>query len=273
MKALSSVAIFKDRVLRRQWNQETERWYFSIIDVIKILTDSTVPKRYWSDLKTKLINEGNKPYDKIVRLKMKSPDGKLRDTDVADTETLLRIIQSIPSPKAEPFKLWLAKVGNERILETTDPERSINRARSNWQKLGYSKKWIQQRMLGLETRNKLTDYWRDHDITKQNEYAILTNLIHQEWSDLTVKEHKTLKGLISGNLRDHMTEAELIFTALAELSTRAIADSQDATGFNENVPSAIQGGKVAKNARIELEEKAGKKVISPDNMLPPVALS
>lgn len=272
MEKITTVATFKDKKIRRQWDPKSGKWYFSVVDVIKILTESTTPKRYWSDLKIKLNKEGSQLYEFIVQLKMISPDGKKYNTDAADVESLLRIIQSIPSPKAEPFKLWLAKVGNERIQEIVDPERSINRARNNWKRFGHSEKWIIQRMMGLETRNKLTDYWSDHEINKQNEYAILTNLIHHEWSELTVKEHKHLKNLTSENLRDHMTGAELIFTSLAELSTREIASSIEAKGLSENIPPAIAGGGIAKNARAELEAKSGKKIISPTNMLKPKKL-
>jgi coenzyme F420-reducing hydrogenase alpha subunit len=200
---------------------------------------------------------------------MVAEDGKLRFTDVANVETLLRLIQSVPSPKAEPIKLWLAKVGYERMQEMADPERSLDRARENWQKHGRSQKWIQQRMMGQETRNKLTDYWKDHDITKDEEFAILTNIIHQEWADVSVKEHKLLKGLKTQNLRDHMSEAELIFTALAELSTRQIAESTEARGLPENEIAGKKGGGIAKKARLELEEKTGKRIVSGENYLPP----
>ena len=196
-------------------------------------------------------------------------NGKKYLTDVADPETLLRIIQSVPSPKAEPIKLWLAKVGYERMQEIADPERSLNRAREQWQKHGRSKKWIQQRMMGQETRNKLTDYWKEHAISEEDKFAILTNIIHQEWSDLSVKDHKKIKGLKTQNLRDHMTEAELIFTALAELSTRQIAESTQATGMPENKIAGKKGGGIAKKARKELEKKTGKRIVSNESFLPP----
>ena len=199
---------------------------------------------------------------------MLAPDGKLRETDAANPEQLLRLIQSIPSPKAEPFKQWLAKVGYERMQEISDPSQSIDRARENWQKLGRSEKWIQQRMTGQETRNKLTDYWKGSGVEKKDEFALLTNIIHQEWTGLTVKKHKDLKGLKSQNLRDHMSEAELIFTALAELSTRQIAETEQAKGLAENADASKQGGRVAKNARKELEAKTGKSVITGENFLP-----
>jgi DNA-damage-inducible protein D len=266
---MSNIKLFEEKKVRSQYDADKEKWYFSVIDVIEILTDSSVPKRYWSDLKNKLAKEGSEAYENIVRLKMEAPDGKMRETDVADTETLLRLIQSIPSPKAEPFKQWLAKVGYERMQEINDPSQSIDRARENWQKLGRSEKWIQQRMTGQETRNKLTDYWQESGVKKGEEFAALTNIIHQEWTGLTVKKHKDLKGLKSQNLRDHMSEAELIFTALAELSTRQIAETEKAKGLQQNAVASKKGGAVAKNARKELEAKTGKSVITGDNFLPP----
>ncbi len=266
---MNNVKLFESKKVRSHWDFEQEFWYFSVIDVIEILTDSSVPKRYWSDLKKKLLSEGSEAYEKIVRLKMRAEDGKMRETDVADTQTLLRIIQSVPSPKAEPFKQWLAKVGYERMQEIADPSQSIDRARENWQKLGHSEKWIQQRMTGQETRNKLTDYWKESGVEKSDEFALLTNIIHQEWTGLTVKNHKDLKGLKSQNLRDHMSEAELIFTALAELSTRQIAETDEAKGLKENAVASKKGGKIAKDARLKLEEQTGKKVVSGENFLPP----
>ena len=235
----NDIKLFEQSKIRSVYDEEKDIWYFSVIDVIAILTESERPRKYWSDLKKKLTNEGYiEVSEKIGQLKMMAPDGKMRETDAADAETMLRIVQSVPSPKAEPIKQWLARVGYERMKETVDPALSIGRARENWQKLGHSEKWIQQRMMGQETRNKLTDYWKDHEITKDEEYAILTNIIHQEWSGLSVKEHKQLKGLKSQNLRDHMSEAELIFTALAELSTRQVAENMEATGMAENKKAA-----------------------------------
>jgi DNA-damage-inducible protein D len=267
---MGNIKLFENRKVRTHWDGEGEKWYFSVIDVIEILTGSSIPKRYWSDLKKKLAAEGSEAYEKIVRLKMLAEDGKNRETDTADTETLLRIIQSIPSPKAEPFKQWLAKVGYERMQEIADPEQSLDRARENWQKLGRSEKWIQQRMTGQETRNKLTDYWQSNEVTKSDEFAFLTNIIHQEWTGLSVTKHKGLKGLKTQNLRDHMSEAELIFTALAELSTRQIAESEEAKGVTENAKAGKKGGTIAKNARLALEQKTGKKVVTGENFLPPV---
>lgn len=200
---------------------------------------------------------------------MAAEDGKQRLTDVANAETMLRLVQSVPSPKAEPIKLWLAKVGYERIQDMGDPARSLDRAREYWQQHGRSDKWIQQRMMGQETRNKLTDYWKDHEIKGEDEYAILTNIIHQEWSGVSVKKHKDMKDLKTQNLRDHMSEAELIFTALAELSTRQIAESVKATGMPENAKAGKKGGKIAKGARQELEQKTGRSVVTGENFLPP----
>ena len=266
---MNNIKLFESKKVRTHWDAEKEQWFFSVIDVIEILTESSIPKRYWSDLKKKLGKEGSEAYDKIVRLKLEAEDGKMRETDLADTQTLLRIIQSIPSPKAEPFKQWLAKVGYERMQEIADPEQSLDRARENWQKLGRSEKWIQQRMTGQETRNKLTDYWKESGVEKQDEFAFLTNIIHQEWTGLTVKKHKDLKGLKTQNLRDHMSEAELIFTALAELSTRQIAETEKAKGVKQNAIAGKKGGKIAKDARLALEQKTGKKVITEQNFLPP----
>ena len=264
---------FDGQSIRRVYDEDTETWWFSVIDVVQVLTESTYANRYWSDLKRKLAQEAGseQPYEKIVRLKLTAPDGKQRDTDCAEAVTLLRIVQSIPSPKAEPIKLWLAKVGYERMQEMADPALSLDRARQTWQQHGRSDKWIQQRMTGQETRNKLTDYWADHDIKKGSEFAILTNIIHQEWSGVSVKEHKGMKGLKSQNLRDHMSEEELIFTALAELSTRQIAENVDATGLQQNTTAAKAGGRIARQARNQLESQTGKSVVSGSNYLPPAA--
>ena len=242
---------FDGKSIRRVYDEKTEAWWFSVIDVVQVLTDSTYANRYWSDLKRKLAQEAGseQPYEKIVRLKLTAPDGKKRETDCATAETLLRLVQSIPSPKAEPIKLWLAKVGYERMQEMADPALSLDRARQTWQQHGRSDRWIQQRMTGQETRNKLTDYWSEHDIKKGSEFAILTNIIHQEWAGVSVAKHKDMKGLTSHNLRDHMSEAELIFTALAELSTRQIAQSVEATGMAENKSAAKSGGRIAAQPR------------------------
>jgi len=266
----NNLAIFEGYKIRRHYDDKTETWFFSVVDIVAALTDSVNPRDYWFKMKIRVKSEDGIELSTICRqLKMKAPDGKMRLTDCGNVEGLLRIIQSIPSPKAEPFKRWLAKVGYERMQEMADPEKSLDRARENWQKHGRSQKWIQQRMMGQETRNKLTDYWKDHDITKDQEFAILTNIIHQEWADVSVKEHKRIKGLKTQNLRDHMSEAELIFTALAELSTRQIAESTKARGLPENEIAGKKGGGIAKKARLELEEKTGKRVISGENYLPP----
>ncbi len=264
------VKLFEEKKVRTHWDEVAEEWYFSVIDVVEILTGSTNPRDYWFKMKQRVTLEDGIELSTICRqLKLVSSDGKKYNTDCANVRSLLRIIQSIPSPKAEPFKQWLAKVGYERIQETIDPARGLDRARENWQRLGRSERGIQQRMTGQETRNKLTDYWKESGVKEQNEFAALTNIIHQEWTDLTVKEHKNLKNLKTQNLRDHMSEAELIFTALAELSTRQIAESEQAKGFSENAIAGKRGGAVAKNARKELEAETGKPVITGENFLPP----
>ena len=264
---------FDGQAIRRVYDEATETWWFSVIDIVQVLTGSTNANRYWSDLKRKLAQEAGseQPYEKIVRLKLMAPDGKQRETDCATAQSLLRIVQSIPSPKAEPIKLWLAKVGYERMQEMADPAQALDRARQTWQQQGRSDKWIAQRMTGQETRNKLTDYWSEHGIEKGREFAILTNLIHQEWAGLSVAEHKEAKGLTSHNLRDHMSEAELIFTALAELSTRQIAEHHNATGMAENKTAAQAGGRIARQARTQLESQTGQSVVTGDNYLPPAA--
>ncbi|HNW89734.1 MAG TPA: Bro-N domain-containing protein [Bacteroidales bacterium] len=268
----TAVKLFESKRIRTHWDEKQEKWYFSVVDVVSVLTDQPShqgARNYWKVLKSRLIKEGNETVTNCNRLKFIAEDGKLRQTDVADTEQLLRLVQSIPSPKAEPFKQWLSKVGYERIKEIADPEQSLDRARENWQKLGRSEKWIQQRMTGQETRNKLTDYWKEHGVEKSDEFAMLTNIIHQEWTGLTVKGHKKLKKLNTQNLRDHMSEAELIFTALAELSSRQIAETENAEGIPENAAAGKKGGKIAKDARIALEKKTGKKVVTGENFLPP----
>jgi DNA-damage-inducible protein D len=269
-------ALFESHSIRRLYDEETETWRFSVIDIIQVLTqqpDYQGARKYWKVLKGRLDKEGSKLVSNCYQLKMTADDGKQRLTDVATAETLLRLVQSVPSPKAEPIKLWLAKVGYERMQEMSDPALSLDRARATWQKYGRSEKWIQQRMTGQETRNKLTDYWASHDIKQGEEFAILTNLIHQEWAGVSVKAHKALKGLQDRNLRDHMSEAELIFTALAELSTRQIAETDEATGMAENKVAATKGGAIAKQARHALEAKTGKSVVTGENFLPPGKVS
>ncbi|HCP08946.1 MAG TPA: hypothetical protein DIT25_04075 [Candidatus Moranbacteria bacterium] len=258
----NKIALFEGQKIRRQWDDEKERWYFSVVDVVRALTNSIDAGAYWRKLKQRLKEDGSEVVTKCHELKFMAKDGKYYISDSADTEAMLRIIQTIPSPKAEPFKLWLAKVGYERIQETADPELSINRARENWKKHGRSSEWIQRRMMGQETRNKLTDYWSEHKITKREEYAILTNIIHQEWSELSVSQHKKMKNLKRENLRDHMSDAELIFTALAELSSREIADSKNANGFEENKIAGQKGGGIARRARKDYEIETGKKVVN-----------
>ena len=265
---------FDGQSIRRVYDEKTEIWWFSIIDVVQVLTqqpDDLTARKYWNQLKRRLANEGCQLVTTCHQLKMPAADGKQRLTDVANAETLLRLVQSVPSPKAEPIKLWLAKVGYERMQEMADPALSLDRARQTWQQHGRSDKWIQQRMTGQETRNKLTDYWRGHDIKEGSEFAILTNIIHQEWSGVSVAEHKGMKGLKTHNLRDHMSEAELIFTALAELSTRQIAESVEATGMAENKSAAKTGGRIAAQARHQLENQTGKSVVTGANYLSPVA--
>ena len=270
-KVSNSLAIFENYNIRRIYDEKKETWYFSVIDIIAALIEQTTFKKaqsYWTTLKNRLRIEGNQSVTKCDKLKLLSADGKYYKTDVADAETILRLIQSVPSKKAEPIKLWLAKVGYERMQEMTDPEKALIRSREYWQKQGRSEKWIQQRMTGQETRNKLTDYWCDHGVEQGEEFAILTNIIHGEWTDLSVKDHKNLKGLKTQNLRDHMSEEELIFTALAELSTRRIAETDEAEGLEENKIPAKKGGKIAKDARLALETRTGKSVITGENFLP-----
>ncbi len=264
----NALAVFERFNIRRQYDEKADKWYFSIIDVIYALTESKSPAAYWRKLKQRLKEEGNQTVTNCHALKMLSADGKKRLTDVADVEQLLRLIQSVPSPKAEPFKLWLAKVGYDRIQETADPSKALDRARQHWKEQGRSQKWIQQRMTGQETRNKLTDYWKSHGVSESEDFAVLTNIIHREWSGLSVSQHKKLKGLKSQNLREHMSEAELLFTALAELSTRKIAEKEKAEGVPENKLAGKKGGKLAKQARLQFEEATGQKVVTSESSLP-----
>jgi hypothetical protein len=268
-----SATQFDGKDIRRVYDEASETWWFSVMDVVQVLTeqaDDLTARKYWNKLKSRLDKEGSQLVTNCHQLKMKATDGRQRLTDVATAETLLRLVQSIPSPKAEPIKLWLAKVGYERMQEMADPALSLNRARETWQQHGRSEKWIQQRMTGQETRNKLTDYWREHDVHSGDEFAILTNIIHQEWSGVSVKDHKSIKGLKTHNLRDHMSEAELIFTALAELSTRQVAETQQATGLQENKGAALVGGRIAKQARKQLEQQTGRSVVTGSNYLAPL---
>ena len=265
-------ALFEQHEIRRSYDEATETWWFAVIDILQVLIqqpDYQAARKYWKVLKGRMAKEGSQVVTDCYQLKFSAADGRQRLTDVATAETLLRLVQSVPSPKAEPIKLWLAKVGHERMQELADPALALDRARELWQKHGRSEKWIQQRMTGQETRNKLTDYWADHDVKKGQEFAILTNLIHEEWAGLSVKGHKQLKGLNTQNLRDHMTEAELIFTALAELTTRQVAEGMNATGMPQNATAARTGGGVARRARQDFETITGQPVVAPDNVLPP----
>ena len=262
----SSIQLFEDQKIRTAWDAEKEEWYFSIIDVISVLTGTANPRRYWSDLKRKLKAEGaNELYEKIVQLKMLSSDGKRYKTDVANTEQLLRIIQSIPSPKAEPFKAWLAMVGKERIEETIDPEQAIDRALDTYLKKGYSEEWIHQRLLAIRIRNELTDEWKKRGVQKGKEYAILTDEISRAWSGMTTGQYKRLKGLTKENLRDNMTDLELVLTMLAEASTTDISKTAKPQTFEENKQVAKRGGKVAGIARQALEAETGNPVITEKN--------
>ena len=266
------MVVFEDHNIRRIFDEKSETWYFSVVDIIAALIQQAnyqTARKYWNKLKERLKKEGSQSVTDCHQLKLPAADGKKYLTDVASAETLLRIIQSVPSPRAEPIKQWLAKVGYERIQDMGDPARSLDRAREYWKQHGRSEKWIQQRMTGQETRNKLTDYWKGHEIKGEDEYAILTNIIHQEWSGISVKKHKAIKQLKTQNLRDHMSEAELIFTALAELSTRQIAETIEATGMAENAEAGKKGGTIAKKARLDLERKTGRRVVTGENFLPP----
>ena len=268
---LEQTAIFEDREIRRVHDEQTDKWFFSVVDIVAVLTDQNdfqTARKYWNKLKSRLKKEGAESVTNCHRLKLTAQDGKKYLTDVATADGILRIIQSIPSPKAEPVKQWLARVGYERMQEMADPARAIDRARELYKQHGRSEKWIQQRMMGQEARNKLTDYWSEHDIQKGQEYAILTNIIHQEWSGVSVRKHKAMKGLTSQNLRDHMSVDELVFTALAEVTTRRVAESVNATGMEENRKAAKRGGSIARKAREELEELTGQKVVTGENFLP-----
>lgn len=258
----TSIKLFQEQKVRTQWNDTEEKWYFSIIDVIAILTESERPRKYWSDLKTKLKKEGSELSENIGQLKMKADDGKNRQTDVADTQQLFRLIQSVPSPKAEPFKLWIAKVAKERIDEIEDPELGFDRLMETYLKKGYSKQWINQRLKSIEVRKELTDEWENRGVKKGMEYAILTNEITKAWSGLSVKKYKNLKGLKKENLRDNMSNLELVLNMLAEATTTEISKEKKPKDFTANKKIAKQGGTIAGNTRKEIEEKTGKKVVS-----------
>ena len=260
-----SLQLFENKKVRTLWDDTQEKWYFSIVDVIQILTESTIPKRYWSDLKKKLSKEGSELYDNLVQLKMPAEDGKYYKTDVADSEQLFRLIQSIPSPKAEPFKMWLAQIASERLDELQDPELTIDRALAQYLQLGYSENWINQRLKSIEIRKELTDEWKNRGLKEGVQFAILTDIISKAWSDRTTKEYKILKGLKKENLRDNMTNTELILNMLAEASTKDISQAVNPETFEQSKKVAHQGGNVAKVALKELEAKTGKKVVSPLN--------
>ena len=259
------IQIFEDKKIRTAWNEETEEWYFSVVDVIAVLTDSPNPSTYWRVLKKRLKDEGNETVTSCNGLKMTAADGKKRMTDVADTEQLLRIIQSIPSPKAEPFKLWLARVGRERIEETIDPELTIDRAFETYRKKGYSTEWIQQRLLSIRIRNNLTDEWDKRGIQKGVEYAILTDEITKAWSGMKTREYKNLKGLKKENLRDNMSDLELVLTMLAEATTTELSKTTNPQNFQENVEVAKKGGNIAGDTRKAIEDSTGKPVITSKN--------
>ncbi len=262
------IAVFKGKRIRRLWDAKLEKWYFSVVDVVEALSGSSIPRRYWSDLKTKLRIEGSQVYEKIVQLKLEAPDGKKYLTDVADTESTFRIIQSIPSPNAEPFKLWLARVGYERVEETEDPEIAINRAMQTYLKKGYSREWINQRLKSIEIRKVLTDEWEERGVKKGDEFAILTDDITFAWAGLTTKQYKRHKGLKMQSLRDNMTNLELVLNMLAEVSTTEISKKEEPDTFNKNRKVARRGGGVARVARKKVEEETGKKVVTKSNYLP-----
>lgn len=256
---------FEKKIIRTAWNEQEEEWYFSIVDVVGVLTETERPRKYWSDLKKKLQQEGCEVSEKIGHLKMLSADGKMRLTDVANTEQLLRIIQSVPSKKAEPFKQWLAEVGRERIEEVIDPELTIDRALETYLKKGYNNEWINQRLQSIQVRKELTDEWENKGVKKGIEFAILTDEITKAWSGMTTRGYKTLKGLKKENLRDNMTTTEIILNMLAETATKEISKQENPNTFDENKKIAQRGGKIAGNARMELEKEIGHTVISDKN--------
>ena len=265
MTQKESIRLFEERKVRAIWDDEQEEWYFSIVDVISILTDSPNPRKYWSVLKTRLKREGSELTTNCSQLKMQAADGKKYLTDVANTEQLFRLIQSVPSPKAEPFKLWIAQVAKERLDQMQDPELSIEQAMADYKRLGYSDNWINQRLKSIEIRKDLTDEWKKRGLEEGLHFATLTDIIYKSWSDMTSKEYKRLKGLRKENLRDNMTNKERVLNMLAELSTKEISETSEPETFSEHINVAQQGGEVARNARLELEAKTGKSVISPLN--------
>ncbi len=261
----NTIKLFEEKKIRTVWDDETEEWYFSVVDVVEVLTDSPNPRNYWKVLKHRMVAEGNETVTNCNRLKMQAKDGKMRFTDVMDTQQMFRLIQSIPSPKAEPFKLWMARVAKERLDQLQDPELSIEQAMTDYKRLGYSDNWINQRLKSIEIRKELTDEWKKHGLREGVQFATLTDIIYQTWAGKTAKEYKQFKGLKKENLRDNMTNKELVLNMLAELSTKEISEVNNPEDFNDHIDIARQGGNIAKHARIELEQKTGKKVISPLN--------
>lgn len=265
MTQQNAIKVFEEKKVRTLWDSETEEWYFSIVDVVAVLTDSPNPRKYWSVLKNRLKKEGSELTTNCSQLKMQAADGKKYLTDVANTEQLFRLIQSVPSPKAEPFKLWIAQVAKERLDQMQDPELSIEQAMADYKRLGYSDNWINQRLKSIEIRKDLTDEWKKRGLEEGLHFATLTDIIYKSWSDMTSKEYKRFKGLRKENLRDNMTNKELVLNMLAELSTKEISEASEPDTFSEHINVAQQGGEVARNARLELEAKTGKSVISPLN--------
>ena len=261
----NKIKVFENKNIRTVWNDAEEDWYFSVVDVIEILTGSNNPRRYWSDLKRKITGEGSQLYENIVQLKLPSSDGKSYRTDCLSTKNILRLVQSIPSSKAEPFKVWLAQVGAERLDEIADPEKAIIRGADFYRAKGYTEKWINQRLQTIEMRKELTDEWKTRGIKKETDFAILTNEMTKAWSGLSIKEYKNLKGLKKENLRDNMTNIELVLNMLAEVTTTAISKTKEPETFRQNISIAKEGGYVAKNARSDIEKRIGKTVISPLN--------
>ena len=265
MPEKTQIKIFEEKKVRTIWDAENEEWYFSVVDVVAVLTESDRPRKYWNDLKKKLQQEGSELSEKIGQLKMPSSDGKMYKTDCMNTEQLFRLIQSIPSPKAEPFKLWMAQVAKERLDEMQDPEQAIQRALLEYRALGYSENWINQRLKSIEIRKDLTDEWKKHGLKEGIQFATLTDIIYKTWAGKTAKEYKEFKGLKKENLRDNMTNKELVLNMLAELSTKEISESSNPKNFSDHMQNAVDGATIAKNARIELEQKTGKSVVTPLN--------
>ena len=258
----NELKFFENKKIRYVWNSDEEEWYFSVVDVIEVLTETDRPRKYWNDLKKKLLFEGSELSEKIGQLKLLAPDGKMRETDVLSTKNILRLIQSIPSPKAEPFKMWLAEVGNEVLNESVDPELSIDRAIQNYRNLGYSENWINQRIKAIEVRKALTDEWDKSGVKKGREYAVLTDLMYKTWADMSAKEYKEFKGLKKENLRDNMTNIELILNMLAEASATELSQNENPTTLDESAKIAVSGAEVALDARKSLEKRGGKAISS-----------